>query len=180
MSRAALSASLEDYLETIYNLISEKRAARVKDISQRLKVNYSSVTGALKTLAEKNLVNYAPYALISLTADGEVAARDVIRRHTALRDFLIRVLAIDEKRADEAACEMEHAISKDILERIIRFAEFVESCPQGGANWTDGVGYSCDQCRGSGPSVACRTNRGLRAKIHGPNIIRKTRREKKR
>jgi DtxR family Mn-dependent transcriptional regulator len=144
MTVETLSASLEDYLEAIYHLIAEKQAARVKDISKRLKVNYSSVTGALKALAERRLVNYAPYELVTLTPRGESLARDVIRRHEVLRDFFIKVLAIDKEHADEAACEMEHAVSPKILERFLEFVEFVETCPRGGVKWIKGFGYHCD------------------------------------
>jgi DtxR family Mn-dependent transcriptional regulator len=144
MSVEMLSASLEDYLEAIYHLISEKQAARVKDISKKLEVNYSSVTGALKALATRKLINYAPYSLVTLTSKGEALARDVVRRHEVLRDFFVKVLSIDEKHADKAACEMEHAVSPRILERFVEFVEFVETCPRGGSNWIKGFGYHCD------------------------------------
>lgn len=140
-----LSASLEDYLEAIYHLIAEKQAARVKDISKRLKVNYSSVTGALKSLAERKLVNYTPYESVTLTKKGKDIAKDVVRRHEVLRDFFVKVLYIDEKHADETACKMEHAISPEILERFVSFVEFVETCPRGGATWVKGFGYQCDR-----------------------------------
>ena len=42
-----LSASLEDYLEAIYQIIAEKSAARSKDVAERLEVAPSSVTNAL-------------------------------------------------------------------------------------------------------------------------------------
>lgn len=70
-----LSESLEDYLEAIYHIVSQKQAARATDISKRLNVNPSSVTGALRSLADKGLVNYAPYDIVTLTAEGSVAAR---------------------------------------------------------------------------------------------------------
>ncbi len=140
----ALSASLEDYLEAIFHIIAEKQAARAKDISKRLKVGGSSVTGALRSLAEKGLINYAPYDLITLTPKGRAVAEDVVRRHEALRDFFVNVLTIEEKEADEAACRMEHAIPKTILERLIQFAEFVEVCPRGGSKWIAGFQYHCD------------------------------------
>ena len=70
----SLSSNMEDYLEAIYHISSEKQAARAKDISDRLKVNKSSVTGALRSLSEKGLVNYAPYDIITLTAVGEQVA----------------------------------------------------------------------------------------------------------
>ncbi len=140
-----LTASLEDYLETIFHTIAEKEAVRPKDIAKHLRVNNSSVTGALRSLAEKALINYTPYDVITLTSSGKAAAKDVIRRHEVLRDFFIKVLAVDNTDADEAACRMEHSIPKVILERFIQFAEFIEICPRGGSKWIAGFEHHCDQ-----------------------------------
>ena len=142
-STETLTASLEDYLETIFRVIEEKQAVRPKDIAQRLKVSNASVTGALRSLAEKRLINYAPYDVITLTPDGKSAAQDVARRHEVLRDFFVRVLAVEANDADEAACKMEHSIPKSILNRFIQFAEFVEVCPRGGSDWISGFGHYC-------------------------------------
>lgn len=131
----ALSASLEDYLEAIFHIAADKKVARSKDISNRLGVNNSSVTGALRALAERGLVNYAPYDLITLTDEGKAVAEDVIRRHEALRDFFVKVLFIDAQTAEEGACKMEHVIPQSILERFIEFVDFVELCPRAGADW---------------------------------------------
>ncbi|MCK9275850.1 MAG: DtxR family transcriptional regulator [Syntrophales bacterium] len=139
-----LTASLEDYLEAIYHIITEKQAVKPKDIARRLKVSNASVTGALRSLAERGLINYAPYDVISFTSSGKAAAKDVVRRHEVLRDFFINVLAVEEADADEAACKMEHSIPKVILERFIQFAEFVEVCPRGGDKWIAGFGYHCN------------------------------------
>ena len=143
MAMNALSASLEDYLEAIFHLISEKKVARVKDISKRLKVNYSSVTGALHSLAKSKLVNYTPYESITLTPRGKSIARDVIKRHEALRDFLTKVLLVDDELADETACKMEHAITGEVIKRFVHFMEFVEKCPRSGADWLKGFENYC-------------------------------------
>ena len=139
-----LSSSQEDYLEVIYHLLHEKQAARVKDIAKRLRVKASSVSGALKNLAEKGLINYAPYEFITLTSSGKTIALDVIKRHEALRDFFVKVLSIKYEEADKAACEMEHCITHHILERFIDFVDFVETCPRAGTKWIKGFGYYCD------------------------------------
>lgn len=143
MDSEVLSDSLENYLEAIYHLVKEKQAARVRDISRRLKVNMSSVSGALRLLADRKLINYAPYEVVTLTAGGKKLARDVVRRHEALRDFFVKVLSVESELADEMACKMEHAVTRRILERFIKFVEFVEKCPAGGAKWIDGIGYKC-------------------------------------
>jgi DtxR family Mn-dependent transcriptional regulator len=56
---------------------------------------------------------------------------------------MVNVLSIDEAEADEAACHMEHGISKHIVERFVEFAEFFKSCPSAGAEWVKGQGYKC-------------------------------------
>ncbi len=144
-SSMTLTASLEDYLEAIFHIIEEKQVARPKDIAKKLKVSYASVTGALRALADKKMIHYNPYDVVTLTVDGQTAAKDVIRRHEVLRDFFVKVLAVDDKEADEAACLMEHSIPMGILERFVQFVEFVEVCPRGGSKWIAGFGYHCDQ-----------------------------------
>jgi len=126
---AILSASLEDYLKAIFQITAVKQAARAKDISMRLGVSNSSVTGALRTLADRGLINYAPYDLITLTPIGQAAARDIMRRQEALRDFFTKVLAVDSETAEVGACKMEHEVPPAILERFIQFVDFVDLCP---------------------------------------------------
>jgi len=140
-----LSESMEDYLEAIFHIAAEKQAARAKDIAKRLGVNNSSVTGALRILSEKGYINYAPYDLITLTKKGKELAKDVVRRHEVLRDFFVKVLFIDKDEAEETACKMEHSVSPNIIDRIIRFVEFVEICPRGGDEWIKGFQKFCEQ-----------------------------------
>jgi len=139
-----LSSSLEDYLEAIFQIVREKQAARAKDIGSRLNVGRSSVTGALQSLAQRELINYAPYDAITLTDKGRTIAEELVRRHEVLRDFFVKVLAVDATDADTAACKMEHAISDSILERFVEFAEFVERCPRGGNDWIQAFNYYCE------------------------------------
>jgi len=139
----SLTASQEDYLEAIYHISAEKMAARAKDISTYLDVRASSVTGALRILGKLGLVNYAPYDLITLTDAGRLAAEDIVSRHTALEHFLVHVLGVDKKEADDAACKMEHSVPKPIIERFVKYAEYVEKCPKGGITWESGFGYFC-------------------------------------
>jgi DtxR family Mn-dependent transcriptional regulator len=140
-----LSASMEDYLEAIFLLIQDKTVARSKDIAKRLNVNRSSVTGALQSLSKYGLVNYERYGYVTLTRRGTDVAKKIVRRHEALKDFFVKVLAIDVDEADEAACRMEHGISKHIVDRLIDFAEFVELCPRAGSKWVHGFGYQCKE-----------------------------------
>ena len=70
-----LSASLEDYIEAIYHIVEEKLVARSKDIATRLHVSRASVTEALRALAKKELINYAPYEAITMTEYGRTVQK---------------------------------------------------------------------------------------------------------
>ncbi len=144
MNTVELSASLEDYLETIFFLSREDGKARPKDIAERMNVRAASVTGALKALAEKGLVNYAPYASATLTEKGRDVASKIAVKHEALLHFFTQVLGIEASEAEEFACSMEHNIPDHILERFVRFAEYTEQCARFDASWLEKAdGYFC-------------------------------------
>lgn len=133
-----LSENLEDYLETILALESENKVARVKDIAEKLGVLRGSVSGALRSLAEKGLVNHEPYSFITLTEAGKQRATEIRRRHDVIRGFLSDVLQIDGDTAEANACRMEHVMDKQCVDRLVQFIEYIKQCPRTGADWVEG------------------------------------------
>ena len=150
-----LSASLEDYLEAIFHIVERKSAARAKDIAERVGVNRSSVTGALHMLSDKGLVNYAPYDVITLTESGRLAAADVVNRHNVLSRFFERVLGVEAGEAEQAACRMEHAAPRGVVDRLVAFADFVASCPRAGADWIEAFMARCESGQAVRPCDEC-------------------------
>lgn len=120
-----LSASLEDYLEAIFNLAGQSRTVHSTDIAKALGVSKPSVTGALRVLKSKGLANYRPYDCATLTATGRAAAAKVVRKHNILKSFLVSLLGIDKDVAHKAACRAEHALGPEVIGRLLRFIEFV-------------------------------------------------------
>ena len=177
--RDELTSSLEDYLETIYLIISEKEAVRPKDIAKRLNVSNASVTGALKTLSDKGMINYAPYDAITLTNEGRMAAMDVLRRHELLHDFFTNVLGVSKEEADKAACAMEHGISPEVLDKLAKFAEFIEICPRGGIEWAHSRINHCDKaisldvCKNCITSVSDKVHENYSRQLEGGRIVKK-------
>ncbi|HDS84549.1 MAG TPA: metal-dependent transcriptional regulator [Phycisphaerales bacterium] len=127
-----LSASLEDYLEAIFVLSQTGRVARSKDIAEHLQVAPSSVTGALKMLAERQLIHYKPYGYVTLTDRGRQMAGRIVRRHEALESFFCDILGVDPDVAQRSACLAEHAISSEIASRLMLYLEFLSSEKQSG------------------------------------------------
>jgi len=130
-----LSESLEDYLEAILDLEKKNKVARIKDIADRLDFQRGSVTIAMRNLAEKKLINYEPYSFITLTDQGKKIAEEITRRHAVIKDFLIKILQLEEESSDTLACRMEHAMDKKSIDRLVQFINFIDKCPKTGENW---------------------------------------------
>ena len=145
MTETPLSSNMEDYLEAIYLIVKQKKAARAKDISSRLGVNRSSVTGALQALSKKGLINYTPYGIVTLTKEGESLAKGVRRRHEVLKSFFTDVLGVDEGNAEASACGMEHSVSELILTRLTQFIDFTRVCPRIDIHWIENTSHFCDR-----------------------------------
>ncbi len=126
MSDRVLTPSLEDYLEAILRLERKNRVARVKDIAILLDVQMPSVTGALKNLRSRGLVNYEKNSFISLTDDGMKIALSVEGKHDLLAEFLNKVLLVSRDKAQAEACEIEHVISPDTSIRLQKLTKFLQ------------------------------------------------------
>lgn len=124
-----ITASMEDYVEAIFLIVHEKSAVRAKDIAERLDVKRPSVTNALQSLVRGGLVSHTPYDIITLTERGQQVAQEVVRRHQAMRGFLVDVLGVVASEADQLACGLEHAVSRTVASRIARLTEFMQASP---------------------------------------------------
>ena len=148
-----LSASLEDYLEAIFNLSSENNVARSKEIAEMLGVSRASVTGALRTLSVRKLVNYKPYGFATLTEAGAEAAGRIVKRHNVIKSFFVDVLGVEDSVAQEAACRAEHALGPEIINRLLKFIKFVGSSDKS-VNVTEQFKRFCEESQLSEESAA--------------------------
>ena len=148
-----LSPSLQDYLETIFHLEKSNRVARAKDIAEEMSVKRGTVTGALKALSERDLINYTPYNYITLTTTGRKLAKELVRRHETLKEFFILAFQMDPEAADANACRVEHAIDPIAFEKFVHFLEFLKSCPRAGDDWLESFARFCTE--GAKPADDC-------------------------
>jgi DtxR family Mn-dependent transcriptional regulator len=132
-----LSASLEDYLEAILNVVDTDGVARSKDIAENLSVAKPSVTGALRQLAKKGLVNYKPYGCVTLTASGADLAAKVAKKHDIIKSFFTDILGIDGPVAQQAACKAEHLLGPAIVSKMSDFTNFAKKQGNSGESLTD-------------------------------------------
>jgi DtxR family Mn-dependent transcriptional regulator len=130
-STPQLSASLEDYVKTICKLVRAQKIARVRDIARIRGVRAASVTIAMRRLMALGLIRYEKREYIDLTSRGEQEAQRILSRHQVLKRFLSQVLKMPEQNAGADACAMEHSLSTQGMDYIVRFLEFLNNCPDG-------------------------------------------------
>ena len=121
-----LTQSQEDYLETIYIETQKNGCAKVTEIAKILDVKKASVTGALSSLKEKGLINYAPYSPITLTKAGIKTAEKILLRHEVMTNFFKNILHLSQEEAAQNACRMEHIMSEEMFKRIHTFSHFIQ------------------------------------------------------
>lgn len=151
-----LTASQEDYLEAMLELIGQTGNARVRDIAERLNVAKSSVTFALRGLAKRGMVNYEPYQLASLTNEGQSVAERIRRRHRGLSRFLRQVLDVDEAIAEANACRIEHAVTDGLVRRFSCFGEFMSGSSVPARQLPEIFREYCKEQRRTGKCEGCK------------------------
>lgn len=123
------SATVEDYLERIQELIKTKGYARVVDIAAGLGISQASVSNMVQRLDAEGLLKYEKYRGTVLTEMGEGVARKIAHRHRLLTEFL-GLLGIDEASVDRDVEGMEHHISPQTFQAIELLTRFLEKHPE--------------------------------------------------
>lgn len=122
------SESVEMYLKEIYLLSREGQPAKTGDIADRLGVSPPSVTDRLAHLTDMGLVTYEKHGGASLTDAGTTQAERLLRKHCRIERFLVQQLDVETGFHDEA-CRLEHAMGDEIADRLDRFVDLPDECP---------------------------------------------------
>lgn len=131
---------LEDYLERILIMQEENKVARVKDLASYFKVKAPSVVDALGKLKKDGLINHESYGFVTLTPQGRLIAEEIYKKHILLKDFLHKVLYLNQDIAEDDACKIEHYLSRQTVDNIVLFMDFI-SCTDGFPKWLDNFYY---------------------------------------
>ncbi|MBR3188703.1 MAG: metal-dependent transcriptional regulator [Lachnospiraceae bacterium] len=115
-----LHESAEDYLETILVLFERNGQVRSIDIVNEMNFSKPSISIAMKKLRENGYIRMDVNGLITLTDEGRLIAERIYSRHKLLTKVL-EAIGIDEKKAEDEACKIEHDIDDETYERIRDF-----------------------------------------------------------
>jgi DtxR family transcriptional regulator, Mn-dependent transcriptional regulator len=110
--------STEMYLITVYRLTRLAPRASTKDIATLLNISQPSVSEQLKRLTQQGYLNYQWREGATLTDPGERIAINVLRKHRLLETFLVQMAGYNLDEVHAEACDMEHAISNRLADRL--------------------------------------------------------------
>ena len=120
-----VAESGETYLETIL-VIKERNedgVVRAVDIANELGFSKPSVSRALGLLRDKGLIKMSPSGSILFTPEGRALADKIFRRHQLLTIFIKHTAQVPAQIAEHDACRIEHVISDETFDGVIRYLE---------------------------------------------------------
>jgi len=126
-----LSATVEEYLETIYNMNMEDEVVIGARLAEKFGVAPPTVTEMLKRLTRDGYVEMDNKRQVTLTEAGNAAAEAVLRRHRLTERFLVDMLGMQWHQVHEEACRLEHFISGAVEARVIASLNNPTTCPHG-------------------------------------------------
>jgi len=126
-----LSATVEEYLETIYNMAMEDEIVIGARLAERFRVSPPTVTEMLKRLVRDGYIEMDNKRQVTLTEVGNLAAEAVLRRHRLTERFLVDMLGMQWHQVHEEACRLEHFISGAVEARVIASLNNPTTCPHG-------------------------------------------------
>jgi DtxR family Mn-dependent transcriptional regulator len=127
----SLSATVEEYLETIYNMSAENEVVIGARLAEKFGVSAPTVTEMLKRLVRDGYIEMDNKRQVTLTDAGNQAAEAVLRRHRLTERFLADMLGMQWHQVHEEAGRLEHFISGAVEERVIASLNNPTTCPHG-------------------------------------------------
>jgi DtxR family Mn-dependent transcriptional regulator len=126
-----LSATVEEYLETIYNMSAEDEVVIGARLTEKFRVSAPTVTEMLKRLVRDGYIEMDTRRAVTLTEAGYQAAEAVLRRHRLTERFLVDMLGMQWHQVHEEAHRLEHFISGAVEARVVASLHHPTTCPHG-------------------------------------------------
>ena len=118
-----IQESAENYLETILVLHNRNQHVRSIDIVNEMGFSKPSVSVAMRNLREHGYIHMDQEGFITLLDKGREIAEKIYERHTLLTKWLV-ALGVTPEVAAEDACRLEHVLSNESFEAILKHTKF--------------------------------------------------------
>jgi Mn-dependent DtxR family transcriptional regulator len=126
--RTAVTESMEDYLECIFDLESRKGYACVSDVAESLQLNRASTSIMVKRLGKLGYLRYEPYRGFALTPEGCRVAEKIRKRHAMLAELFL-LMGLDQQEHLSDIEGIEHHLSERAFRRFADLARHLREHP---------------------------------------------------
>jgi DtxR family Mn-dependent transcriptional regulator len=127
----ARNQSTEDYIKGIYKLQHHTASVTTSSLAKHLRIGDGSVTGMMKKLSAKKLIQYKPYKGVALTETGKQLALQMVRRHRLWEMFLVQFLGYSWDEIHDEAERLEHVTSDEMDRRLDKLLGYPRFDPHG-------------------------------------------------
>ena len=125
------SSAVEEYLQAIYTLADENGHVVSARLAEFLGFSAPAVSEMVHRLQRDGLVSLDGHKEVHLTTAGKTQADSVVRRHRLAERFLVEILGFEWWKTHEEAERLEHAMSAEMEERMVRVLGDPQTCPHG-------------------------------------------------
>lgn len=160
--------AVEQYLETIMELEESGIPPLRARLVERLGVSAPAVSETVARLEREGYLTLDDHRVMRLTDSGRHLATAVMRRHRLAERLLVDVLQVPWHQVHEEAGRLEHAISDNLEQHLVRLLGDPATCPHGNpipgsANAVD-PGPLTPLASVSGPAVVRRIDEEIEAR----------------
>ena len=127
----AKNQSTEDYIKGVYKLQQRNKSVTTSALAKYLHIRDGSVTGMVKKLSTRKLVQYTPYKGVALTESGKRLALQMVRRHRLWEMFLVQFLGYTWDEIHDEAERLEHVTSEEMERRLDKTLGYPKFDPHG-------------------------------------------------
>ena len=115
----------EDLLEYVYRIWRQGRTITTKEYSREAGITGYEARGLVRSLTQKGyFYETEKKENLELTEKGKLKGMDCLARHEKLTQFFQMVSGMNQQRAEEDACRVEHYISTEGLKGIEDFMQY--------------------------------------------------------
>jgi DtxR family Mn-dependent transcriptional regulator len=125
------SPATEEYLQAVYTLADEGGQVIGARLAEFLRISPAAVSEMVHRLERDGLLRLDERKEVRLTDRGQVAASSIIRRHRLAERMLVDLLGYEWWKTHEEAERIEHAMSPEMEERLVRVLGDPQTCPHG-------------------------------------------------
>lgn len=114
----------EDLLEYVYRAWRQGRQITSKEYAREVNITGYEAAGLVRSLVKKGFLCEPENGHLELSDKGKLEGMECLARHEKLTQFFQMVSGMDQQRAQEDACRVEHYISPEGLKGIENFLQY--------------------------------------------------------